>query len=1007
MRSTPCGVRNRWQSGLFGFLLVAATGLAAGPLQAQQTGRIQGTVSDGSTGAGLTEVQVYLVGANLGAITRQNGSYVMLNVPAGNYEIRAERIGLGTVSRQITLTAGSTLTENFQLAAQALGLDEIVVTGTAGASRRREVGNQVAQINTVDLPDRPTNVMDMLQSRAPGMQVNVANGGGELGQGFEINLRGTNSINNSGSPIIFIDGIRIMSSNLPSPTTPDIQSNSGNNTPSPLAQLNPNDIERIEVISGPAASTLYGTEASSGVIQVFTRRGSARAPVWTAEVQEGTMWNKEFGPRGAQINYSDGTTTATSQYVWMDPWICTGIFKCGSFMDVPLQQQFSLSVRGGAQSLQYFVSGSHDREEGSTPKDELEQWNVRGNFTISPFEDLQLQWNTSYTNTFQMNTSSGNNSGGLALNVFRQNQGYFGTADPNIINTAITEWDITKAIERFTTGATVTYSPLANLTNRFTIGYDYTQQDSRNVRAFGFRLFPQGGISDRVDSRRFLTFDYVGTYSFTLTEALRSSFSWGGQATGDASSWVQASGEGFPGAAQPTVNSSSSTLGFEERSKTWNSGFFFQNVFNVTDKYFITLGLRVDGNSTFGKNFGLQMYPKLSGSWVVSDESFWRDNFGELKLRAAWGRSGRAPDALVARRTWTNTGLGGQPAFTPGNLGNPDIGPEVTSELELGFDASWFNDRVRPRFTYYTQTTKDAIQSVSTIPSLGFTSNVNFNIGEVKNWGTEYALDVTAIQNRNWGLDLSSTLALQDNEVIKWAGETDPATSTRVGRPISYRTWTMYQNPEGMGTSRRADGSYNAQSCSVLAPGFTAGEQGDSVPRPGLDPAIHACQFGSQHVYGYPLNRPSIVAGGAVTVRAPMGISVSARGDFEGGEGYWRSTNPIPITRNVRSPACLNYYQNEENVLIRVDTPALWVQRCNSGIGSGYDHKADIFRLRTVSATVPMDFAFPDRIQNATLTMVLGNAFTWTRGSLWGNYRSSGERIPEATYVRASLRVTF
>jgi hypothetical protein len=184
--------------------------------------------------------------------------------------------------------------------------------------------------------------------------------------------------------------------------------------------------------------------------------------------------------------------------------------------------------------------------------------------------------------------------------------------------------------------------------------------------------------------------------------------------------------------------------------------------------------------------------------------------------------------------------------------------------------------------------------------------------------------------------------------------------------------------------------------------------QVDSVPRPGLDPSIHACSFSSAREYGLSYTRPTLIVGGSFTVRAPFGISVSARGDYEGGGNYaWRSTNPIPITRNVRSPACLAYYQNGENVLIRVDTPAIWVQRCNSGIGNGYNHPADVFRLRTVSATVPMDFAFPDRIQNATLTMVFGNFWMRTNGSMWGNYRSSGERIPEATYVRASLRVTF
>src|SRR5690606_2249525 len=257
----------------------------------------------------------------------------------------------------------------------------------------------------------------------------------------------------------------------------------------------------------------------------------------------------------------------------------------------------------------------------------------------------------------------------------------------------------------------------------------------------------------------YLSFDYVGSYTFDLMENIGSTFSWGGQATGDFSARVEAFGEGFPGAAFPTVNSASSTLGFETREKIWNSGFFFQNVFDINDKYFVTLGRRVDGNSTFGKNFGLQMYPKLSGSWVISDEPFWNERFGSMKLRAAWGKSGRAPDALIAQRTWTNTGLAGEPAFTPSNLGNPDIGPEVTAEIELGFDASWFNDRVRPRYTYYHQTTTDAIQNLSSIPSLGFTSSVAFNVGEVQNWGHELAVDVTALQTRDYGLDIGANVS--------------------------------------------------------------------------------------------------------------------------------------------------------------------------------------------------------------------------------------------------------
>src|SRR4029450_2025862 len=120
----------------------------------------------------------------------------------------------------------------------------------------------------------------------------------------------------------------------------------------------------------------------------------------------------------------------------------------------------------------------------------------------------------------------------------------------------------------------------------------------------------------------------------------------------------------------------------------WNAGFFFQNIFDIHNRYFVTVGMRVDGNSAFGSGFGLQMYPKASASWVLSDESFWRDGWGSMKLRVAYGQSGRAPGAFDAVRTWTSLAWT-QSALVPSSLGNPDIGPEVTAELEAGVEAGW------------------------------------------------------------------------------------------------------------------------------------------------------------------------------------------------------------------------------------------------------------------------------------------------------------------------------
>jgi hypothetical protein len=577
--------------------------------------------------------------------------------------------------------------------------------------------------------------------------------------------------------------------------------------------------------------------------------------------------------------------------------------------------------------------------------------------------------------------------------VFRQNQNYFSSNDPAIINRLL-EWDIRQDIERFTTGATVSFSPVANLTNRVTVGYDFSLQGTSNLRPFGFVARPQGGVDANTYEKRLLTFEYVGSLGFSISSGLKSTASWGGQAVGDESHRLEAWGEGFPGAANPTISSASSTVGYEERDKNWNAGFFFQNVFDLNNKYFLTLGLRIDGNSAFGKGFGLQAYPKASGSWVISEETFWPDQLGEVKLRTAYGQSGRAPGVFDAVRTWTNSGLAGVPAFVPQNVGNADLGPEVTAEFEAGFDGSWVGDRLRSTFTYYRQVTSDALLDRQQIPSLGFTASQLSNIGKVENKGTETSLEVTAVQRPSWGLDLGVNYSTNRNKVLEWS---EP-NSDRVGRPISYSTWTDVRNPDAIGVPT---------TCVVDAAGNFTGDPNKP------------CFESSTLTVGYPQVLPPTIINGFSTVRMPYGILLSARGEYRGGN--YGSRNPISISRSVRSPACLPYYANEQDVALKSGIPGIWVARCTPSLGQGYTLKSDYFKLRSVTATIPMDFAFPDQVQTATLTLTLGNSYTWVRETLFGAYGveslgnaganstalGSTERIPPPVTLRASLRVTF
>ncbi|MBI4520601.1 MAG: carboxypeptidase-like regulatory domain-containing protein, partial [Gemmatimonadetes bacterium] len=239
----------------------------------ERVGTLTGQVVAAGTLRPLVGAQVYVVGTSIGGLTNASGRYLFTNVPDGSATLRVELIGYAAAERQVTITPGSTLTQDFQLTEEALSLDEIVVTGTAGTARRREVGNTIAQINTATISEPITSVDGLLQARAPGVLVSAQSGGS--GSGATIRLRGNVSVALSNQPLLYVDGVRVKSEPYP------LGADGARAPASPLNDINPADVERIEIIKGAAATTLYGTEAAAGVIQIFTKKGTQGAPVWT------------------------------------------------------------------------------------------------------------------------------------------------------------------------------------------------------------------------------------------------------------------------------------------------------------------------------------------------------------------------------------------------------------------------------------------------------------------------------------------------------------------------------------------------------------------------------------------------------------------------------------------------------------------------------------------------------------------------------------------------------
>ncbi|MSR35995.1 MAG: hypothetical protein EXR95_05030 [Gemmatimonadetes bacterium] len=923
----------------FSAALLTAAGAAA-----QQTGRIVGRVTSAESGAGIGEVQVFIPGTGLGTLTRQNGSFIMLEVPAGPSEVRAERIGMAAVTHQVTVAAGQAVQIDFQLSTQALGLDEIIVTGTAGASRRREVGNTIAQINVADVTNRPTMATDLLTAAAPGIK--VSENGGEMGAGYQIRLRGNKSVSMTNNPIIYIDGVRIQSKPIPNGRAAAAGTSGigGSISPNPLNSINPNDIERIEIIKGSAATTLYGTEASAGVIQVFTKRGASGAPVWNLETNHNFAWLRKVAPDPHPYNR-------------LDVFSRTG--HIGSY---------SGSVRGGGQALQYFTSGLYEGGIGQFPQDTTHRYVFRGNFTFTPVTSLALQWNSSYNRNAMRNTPAGGNQNGIYHTANRGVANTFGSEDQEVTRKLFTQ-EYRREIQRFTSGGTATYSPLATLTNRMTLGYDLTIQENRGLRPFGFVFFNNGSIFNDTWSNQVLTFDYVGTYSFGVTEGIKASFSWGGQTVGEEERRVNSYGETFPGAANPTVSSAATTVGEEDRSKIWNAGFFLQNVFDINNRYFVTLGMRVDGNSAFGSGFGLQMYPKASASWVLSDEAFWQDGWGSMKLRVAYGESGRAPGAFDAVRTWQSQTWAGRPSLVPRNLGNPDIGPEVTGELEAGFDGEWFGGRLTSSVTLFDQRTTDALFNVAQVPTSGFSSAQRKNVGELKNTGIEIGIQAAPVSAANWGVDIGLDVTTNHSKVESLGGI--PAFSTGApgwveeGQPAPVLRGSYVRNPDAIGAVL------------TTCVGVT-------------NPAL-AC-IEANHIYGPA--EPTLTLAPSATVRLPGGVSVSARAEYRGGHYLQDGGLDSGVTRGAWMPMCWQYYVSPYDgptynfaapattpakLDLKADTPARWRALCTSTLSQASlsIDKGDFVRLRSLSAQIPADFFMPDRISNAVVTVSLNNSWSW------------------------------
>lgn len=744
-------------------LFALSLGATPSVLRAQTGGTVSGTVRNARSNQPLAGVQVVVQGTTRGTLTGQNGAFLIPGVPAGSHTVEARSLGFQSAVEQVTVSAGAVARADFLLQESAVELEGVVVTGQGTAVEQRKLSTNVDVIGSREIDQAPvTDVAQLLQGRVPGATVQAVSA--QPGQAPLVRFRGVTSIFGSQTPVIYIDGVRVDNATGKGLGT-------GGEQTSALADILASDIERVEVIKGGAASTLYGSDAAAGVIQIFTKRGIAGAPRMTARVEQGfDRAETKFIQDVDFVFPVEDYPELREDPSWDPDFFKNNFFKTGHF------QNYYVAVNGGSEGTTYNISGRVQNATGVQPNNENTIYALRGGVHAQVSDQLGFDFNGSFTRDRFDRLFNGDfyEDPTTAFEVGDA----LGLSGADNLRDALDVFlmpSVDEEVSRFIFGTTATYQPSATFNSRLTVGVDYRANEQRIFSPIDFPIDePTGSIQRYNRDYGAVTLDYAGTISWPREGTFTSDFTFGVQGFREDESIVRATGENFalPGTAD--FDAAATITASEQNSEIFNGGVFFQERVGLWDRLFLEGGLRLDGNSAFGEDVGLQAYPKLGASYNLSDEPWWAEGLGRyanaMKLRVAYGKAGKFPPPFVRDRTFNASPFRGESAPRFLNAGNADLRPEVTATFEAGIDAGLLDNRLGINFTYFNAVTNDALFFVAEQPTTGFSREQLRNVGEITNQGIELAANLDLIRTRDVLWNVGATYNTVDNEVTDMGG---------------------------------------------------------------------------------------------------------------------------------------------------------------------------------------------------------------------------------------------
>jgi iron complex outermembrane receptor protein len=764
-----------------GLLLSARLGAQA-PI-----GTITGRVVDAGSQQPVGDVSVVVEGTRRGAVTGPDGTFTIVDVPAGAQTIRARRIGFSAPVQIVTVPSGGSVAVVFPLERRVAVLEEVVTTGY-GTQRRLAITGSVSTIDADQAKTAsPVNITNLIEGRATGVQ--VTQNSGEPGAGAQILIRGGTSISASNEPLYVIDGVPMSGDQSIEPGgfgiggAPPLPRN-------PMNTLNPSDIQSITILKDAAATAIYGARAANGVILIETKKGTGGGPTMEYEIQAGTS----SAPRRLNVLSGD-------QYrAFIQTQVAAGVLPAAvlaqegtastNWEEALLRRapmvNHNLSFAGGSAITQYRASLNYFNQEGIVINNGVRRYQARVNGTHQAI-DGRLRLGLNLTGAHVINDylpyeESGGFEGGVFINMVNFNPTrpitvtdpagvttYYeiGSGSQSVRNpVGLANQVLDKGTSDRTLGnASADYDLFQALTARVAIGVDRTAGD-RNF--FLPRISPAGaqyqGLAQRQNQdnttktiQTLLTFhptlassrelDVVGGYEFG--ETVFNGF--GVQTRNYLTDAFTFNSLGSGNTVEPP---------YSVRTESRLVSFFARANLGLAEKYFLTYSLRRDGFSAFGADHKWAVFPGISGSWRLSQEPFMRAGpFSDLRLRAGWGRQGNPGVAPYSSLILLGADGGSRYAFgdkpvtgvTPIRNGNPNLKWEETAQTNLALDYGFLNNRLNGSLEYYVKNTHDLLLDIA-VPQPAVVGSRLENIGRTRNKGVELSLD-GQILNRgdlNW-----------------------------------------------------------------------------------------------------------------------------------------------------------------------------------------------------------------------------------------------------------------